>query len=166
MAKPRKYTAEFKSEAVQMMRNSNVPVSSNASVLRINANNLGRRGRELLETGGKAFQGLRNTRDEEIAALKCELARVKNEREFLDEAVAFFLIASTNEAPHERAYPHPEFLTAWPRPHVTGKATGHPDVIEGYKRQQAMPLSNLTPKQVSVFCDAMCSRLHDRRSNI
>ena len=37
--------------------------------------------------------------------------------------------------------------------------------MAGYKRQQAMPLSNLTPKQVSAFSDAMRSRLHDRGSN-
>ena len=37
--------------------------------------------------------------------------------------------------------------------------------MAGYKREQAMPLSNLTPKQVSAFSDAMRSRLHDRGSN-
>lgn len=37
--------------------------------------------------------------------------------------------------------------------------------MAGYKRQQAMPLNNLTPKQVSAFSNAMRSRLHDRGNN-
>lgn len=44
-----------------------------------------------METGGRqAFGGSGNPRDEEIAALKRELARVKKERDFLGEVATFF----------------------------------------------------------------------------
>jgi transposase len=50
--------------------------------------------REQKATGGKAFPGQGKPRDEEMAALKRELARVKKERDFLQEAAAFFAKAS------------------------------------------------------------------------
>ena len=47
--------------------------------------------RKRLQTSGeKAFPGRGKPRDEEMAALKRELARVKQERDFLKEAAAFF----------------------------------------------------------------------------
>jgi len=46
--------------------------------------------RELERSGKKAFPGIGVARDEEILALKRELARVKKEREFLRDAAAFF----------------------------------------------------------------------------
>ena len=61
-----------------------------AEELGINAGMLGRWRKELKDHGGKAFSGKGNARDEEMAALKRELARVKKERDFLKEAAAFF----------------------------------------------------------------------------
>ena len=89
MPKRRKYSAEFKREAVEMVRSSDVSASQIARELGINPNMLGRWCREAGKDGSKAFQGQGKPRDEEMAALKRELARVKKEREFLKEA-AFF----------------------------------------------------------------------------
>ncbi len=58
--------------------------------LGINANLLGRWCRDYLANGGAAFPGQRKPRDEEMASLKRELARVRKERDFLKEAAAFF----------------------------------------------------------------------------
>ena len=94
MPKRMKYSAEFKREAVQMVRNSDVSASQIARELGINPNMLGRWCREAETDGPKAFQGQGKARDEEMAALKRELARVKKERDFLKEAAAFFAKAS------------------------------------------------------------------------
>jgi len=55
---------------------------------------LGRWCRERRTLGEKAFGGQGKSRDEELSALKRELARVKKERDFLQEAAAFFAKAS------------------------------------------------------------------------
>ena len=48
------------------------------------------RWRRELEVGGKAFPGSGVPRDQEILALKRELAKVKRERDFLRDAATFF----------------------------------------------------------------------------
>jgi transposase len=50
--------------------------------------------RELFRNGTAAFQEQGKTRDDEMARLKRELARMKKERDFLQEAAAFFAKAS------------------------------------------------------------------------
>jgi transposase len=94
MEKRRKYSAEYKREAVELARSSEVSISQVARELGINSNMLGRWCREQEATGRKAFQGQGKPRDEEMAGLKRELARVKKERDFLQEAAAFFAKAS------------------------------------------------------------------------
>ena len=94
MPKRRRYSAEFKHEAVEMVRNSTVSASQIARELGINPNMLTRWCREAQAEGGKVFPGQGKARDEEVAALKRELARVKKERDFLQEAAAFFAKAS------------------------------------------------------------------------
>ena len=46
--------------------------------------------RQIEKEGHHAFGGSGNPRDEKVAALKRELARVKKERDFLREAATFF----------------------------------------------------------------------------
>ena len=58
--------------------------------LGINANLLGRWCRDYAANGAAAFPGQGKPRDEEMAALKRELSRVKKERDFLREAATFF----------------------------------------------------------------------------
>ncbi|ALP53651.1 transposase [Candidatus Tenderia electrophaga] len=90
MPKRRKYSTEFKHEAVEMARTSEVSISQVARELGIEPNMLSRWCRESVNAGPKAFQGQGKPRDEELASLKRELARVKKERDFLQEAAAFF----------------------------------------------------------------------------
>jgi len=94
MPKRRNYSPEFKREAVELTRMEGVTISQIARDLGIRANMLGRWRRELSADAEKAFLGQGKARDEEMAGLKRELARVKKERDFLKEAAAFFAKAS------------------------------------------------------------------------
>jgi transposase len=62
--------------------------------LGISARQLGRWRDEFRLLGSDAFVGKGKSRDEEVAELKRELAKVKREREFLKDAVVFFAKAS------------------------------------------------------------------------
>ncbi len=86
----RKYSQEFKQEAVSLASNPSVSVSQVARELGINDGLLRRWCKENQSHGSKAFPGKGTARDEEMAALKRELTRVKKERDFLKEAAAFF----------------------------------------------------------------------------
>ena len=90
MSKRRKYSAEFKRGAVEQSRQPGVSCAQIARELGIGANLLTRWRREADAQGAQAFGGTGNTRDEEVAQLKRELARVKKERDFLREAATFF----------------------------------------------------------------------------
>lgn len=90
MQKRRKYSQEFKREAVNLTKSSGATLGQIAEELGINAGMLGRWRREMEQEGDAAFRGQGKSRDEEMAALKRELARVKKERDFLKEAAAFF----------------------------------------------------------------------------
>ncbi len=90
MQKRRKYSKEFKLEAVNLSRDPDVTVNQVARELGIGAGLLGRWRRELSEDGTKAFSGKGYARDEEMMRLKRELVRVKKERDFLKEAATFF----------------------------------------------------------------------------
>ena len=54
---------------------------------------------ELQAEGGKAFRGQGVARDEEMARLKRELARVRRERDFLKDAAGYFARASRRDTP-------------------------------------------------------------------
>jgi transposase len=95
MGARRKFSAEFKREAVAMLDASGVTVSQIAADLGIGANVLGRWRRELRRQPQQAFVGNGRSRDEELSQLRRELARVTKERDFLREAAAFFARAST-----------------------------------------------------------------------
>lgn len=90
MAKRRKFSAEFKREAVELTRQQGATVGQVARDIGVNANQLTRWRRELAESKGKAFTGAGVPRDQEIAALRRELARIKKERDFLRDAAAYF----------------------------------------------------------------------------
>lgn len=86
----RKFSDEFKREAVSFTQQSGVTKAQVARELGISAGLLGRWARELRDSGDKAFPGKGKARDTELADLKRELARVKKERDFLREAATFF----------------------------------------------------------------------------
>ena len=90
MATRRKFSQEFKHEAVQLARSSDQSASQVARDLGISPNLLTRWCREFKDGGAKVFPGPGKPRDEEIAQLKRELTQMKKERDFLQEAAAFF----------------------------------------------------------------------------
>lgn len=74
MSKRKKYSPEFKQEAVELTRMEGVNISQIAKDLGIGANMLSRWPREQERHGAKAFQGQGKARDEEMALLKRKLA--------------------------------------------------------------------------------------------
>ena len=90
MANRRKFSDEYKREAVRLATQPGVTKSQVASDLGINANLLGRWCKDYSANGEAAFPGQGKPRDQEMAQLKRELARVKKERDFLREAATFF----------------------------------------------------------------------------
>lgn len=90
MSKRRKYSLEFKREAVELTKQPGVSTAQVARELGINENLLSKWRRVLESQGEQAFPGHGHARDEEMARLRRELARVKKERDFLKEAAAFF----------------------------------------------------------------------------
>jgi transposase len=90
MVQRRRFSAEYKREAVAMLESPGVSVSQIAAELGIGATVLGRWRRELRQESAQAFVGQGRPRDENLALLRRELARVTKERDFLREAAAFF----------------------------------------------------------------------------
>ncbi len=86
----RKYSTEFKREAVELTGEPGVTITQVARELGINPNMLSRWRKELDRQGKTAFKGQGHSRDEEVIALRRELARVPKERDFLKDAAAFF----------------------------------------------------------------------------
>ena len=86
----RKYSEEYKREAVAMTHQPGATIQQVARDLGVNANLLGRWRKAIRAHGGKAFPGQGHARDEEIMQLKRENARLRKERDFLKEAAAFF----------------------------------------------------------------------------
>jgi transposase len=89
MSKRRKFSEEFKREAVELTRQPGASLSQVARNIGVGTGMLCR-WRQELEGNDKAFPGSGVPRDQEMAALKRELARVKKERDFLRDAAAFF----------------------------------------------------------------------------
>ena len=95
MATRRKYAAEFKREAVQLVRSANVPASQIAHNLGIDPNMLSRWCRKrALRFCRKHFRVRASPVMRRSLTLKRELIQVRKERDFLKEAAAFFAKAS------------------------------------------------------------------------
>ena len=90
MQQRRKFSEEFKREAVGLTHQPDANISQIAQDLGIGSNLLWRWRRELASGTTKPFPGAGVSRDQELLALKRELARVKKERDFLRDAAAFF----------------------------------------------------------------------------
>ena len=89
--KRKKYTQEFKEEAVKLITEQGYRVTEAARNLGINENMLGRWKREL-EGGGESATGLQGgmVMQAELKRLRKENKRLKMEREILKKAAAFF----------------------------------------------------------------------------
>ena len=91
MSQRRKYSKEFKIEAVQLANTPGVTLKKIGEELGVSAHLLGKWRKDLQASGETdAFPGQGNPRDEEVVALKRELTRVRKERDFLREAAKFF----------------------------------------------------------------------------
>ncbi len=93
MTKPKRYkrySAEFKREAILRAAEEGVTDKAVCEELGISTRQFLRWRDELQLLGDDAFPGQGRTRDEELSALKRELAQVKKERDFLKEAAAYF----------------------------------------------------------------------------
>ena len=97
MSKRRKFSGEFKREAVGLIRQPGTMVSQPGTMVSqvardigVGAGLLGRWRRELDSGKSKVFPGSGVPRDQEMVVFKRELARVKKERDFLRDAAAFF----------------------------------------------------------------------------
>jgi len=94
MAQRRKFSAEYKREAVAMLDVPGVRVSQIAADLGIGAALLGRWRWELRQKRAQTFVGNGRARDEEPAQLRRMLARVTKEQDCLREAATCFASAS------------------------------------------------------------------------
>ena len=90
MSKRRRYSPEYKQEAVRLVQQSDIPVSEIARNLGINDNMLRKWVKQATEPATRAFPGHGNPRDEKIAQLERELREVKKERDFLRETAVYF----------------------------------------------------------------------------
>lgn len=92
MEKRQRFTAQFKREAVQLMRRSGHPVAEVARELGIPRNRLYKWADELESKGEQAFRGSGRPKasSDELAALQREVARLKEENEILKKAAAYF----------------------------------------------------------------------------
>ena len=93
MTKPKRYkrySAEFKKEAILRAAEEGITDKAVCEELGISTRQFRRWHVELEVLGKDAFPGKGKSRDEEVTALKRELAQVKKERDFLKEAAAYF----------------------------------------------------------------------------
>ncbi len=90
MTRRKRYSAEFKREAIRRANEEGVTDVLVAEELGINARQL-RRWRDAVKRDGEtAFPGEGNAQDKELLLLKRKLAKVEQERDFLKEAAAYF----------------------------------------------------------------------------
>lgn len=87
----KKYTREFKEEAVKLITEQGYQITEAARNLGVNENMLGRWKREI-EGGGEGSQGFQGgtALQAELNRLRKENKRLKMEREILKKAAAFF----------------------------------------------------------------------------
>lgn len=100
MARQR-FTAEFKREAVRLLERGDKPVSQLAVELGVARNRLYKWRDALQVHGDHAFagSGRRSPQQQELAQLRRELARAKEENLILKKATAYFASASQRGTP-------------------------------------------------------------------
>ena len=105
MAGRKHFTREFKQEAVRLLEQGQRPAAAIARELGIPRNRLYKWQAQLAKEGATAFpgSGRRAGPAEELARLKRELERVKEERDILKKAAAYFARESGEVPLHPRA---------------------------------------------------------------
>jgi len=91
-SKRRKYSRDFKIEAVRLAEESEESAAAVARQLGIHPNLIYKWRDQLLEEGAEAFPGKGNLRssDEEVRRLRRENAQLREERDILKKALGFF----------------------------------------------------------------------------
>ena len=95
MGRRRKYTREFKEQAVELYQSSGRTATEVAGELGIDRSNLPRWAIEIREgkdKNKKVFPGQGNPRDEEVVRLRRQLADLQETNEILKKAMAFFVV--------------------------------------------------------------------------
>ena len=92
MVARKKYTKEFKLDAVSLVLEQGYSRTEAARSLDINANMLGRWVKELQSDNGQAFRGngKLTPEQEEIRTLKAQVKRLQMEKDILKKATVFF----------------------------------------------------------------------------
>ncbi len=90
MKQKRRFSKQFKIDAVNLLESSDKTATAVAADLGIPHDALCRWRRELNDETKEAFTGHGNPRDEEIASMKKEIAELKMERDILKKAMAIF----------------------------------------------------------------------------
>ena len=92
MKQRKKYTKEFKLDAISLVLEQNYTQAEASKNLGINANLLGRWIKEFQSDDGQAFRGNGKLTPEleEIRKLKAQVKRLEMEREILKKATVFF----------------------------------------------------------------------------
>ena len=92
MEKRQRFSAEFKREAIRLMQTSGKPAAALARELGVPRNRLYKWAQDAEKKGDQAFRGSGRPKasQDELAALRRELARVKEENEILKKAAAYF----------------------------------------------------------------------------
>ena len=92
MEKRQRFSPQFKLEAIQMMKTSGKPAATVARELGVPRNRMYKWAQEAEKKGDQAFRGSGRPKasQDELTALKRELARVKEENEILKKAAAYF----------------------------------------------------------------------------
>jgi len=88
----KKYTREFKIEAVRFLTGSNMSIAQAGKDLGVNPNVLARWKKELQGDNSQAFPGTGHLKpeEEELRRLRRENALLRQERDILKKAAAFF----------------------------------------------------------------------------
>lgn len=89
----RVFTADFKHEAVRLVTERGVAISTAAKDLGLHENVLRKWVKDATDNGSMAFPGRGKQRpdDAEVARLRRELAKVQTERDILKKAIAYFV---------------------------------------------------------------------------
>ena len=88
--KYRRFSPEFKRHALKLASEDGMTDKGVCDDLAISARQLRRWRDQYRLLGDEAFPGQGKSRDEELRKLKRELAKVKQERDFLKDAAVFF----------------------------------------------------------------------------
>jgi transposase-like protein len=92
MTKRKSFSREFKREAVRLLKSAQKSSADLTRELGVRGNQLYKWKEQLDKRGAEAFPGIgrRSAQGDEVARLKRELERVKEERDLLKKAAAYF----------------------------------------------------------------------------